>query len=110
MKTNLKYAADRMMPIGAKDMVKAYVDEEFAKRQKIYTRRILLAACIAILVAKEVETADVIPVVRCAEEAERVTIWQAAAEFGRSASDTWENANSATKTLADALYKPEEEE
>lgn len=44
------------------------------------------------------------------EEAERVTVWQAAAEFGRSASDTWENANSATKTLADALYKPEEEE
>lgn len=48
MKTNLKYAAGRTMPIGAKDMVKAYVDEEFAKRQKIYTRRILLAACIAL--------------------------------------------------------------
>lgn len=45
-----------------------------------------------------------------AEEAERVTVWQAAAEFGRSASDTWENANSATKTLADALYKPEEKD
>lgn len=48
MKAKLKYAADRTMPIGAKDMVKAYVDEEFAKRQKIYTRRILLAACIAL--------------------------------------------------------------
>lgn len=47
---------------------------------------------------------------RDAEEAERVTVWQAAAEFGRSASDTWENANSATKTLADALYKPEDEQ
>nr|DAF94497.1 MAG TPA: hypothetical protein [Siphoviridae sp. ctTDf8] len=48
VKTNLKYAADRMMPAGAKDMVKAYVDEEFAKRQKIYTRRILLALCIVL--------------------------------------------------------------
>lgn len=51
-----------------------------------------------------------LPEEKKAEEAERVTIWQAAAEFGRSASDTWENANSATKALADALYKPEEEE
>lgn len=48
MKTNLKYAADRTMPIGAKDMVKAYVDEEFKNRQKIYTRRMLLATCIVL--------------------------------------------------------------
>lgn len=51
-----------------------------------------------------------LPEEKKAAEAERVTVEQAAAEFGRSASDTWENANSATKTLADALYKPEEEE
>lgn len=51
-----------------------------------------------------------LPEEKKAEEAERVTVWQAAAEFGRSASDTWENANSATKTLADALYKPEEKD
>lgn len=50
-----------------------------------------------------------LPEEKKAEEAERVTVWQAAAEFGRSASDTWENANSATKTLADAPYKPEED-
>ena len=48
MKAKLKYAADRTMPIGAKDMARAYVDEEFAKRQRIYTRRMLLATCIVL--------------------------------------------------------------
>ena len=47
MKARLKHAADRTMPPGTKDMIRAYVDEEFSKRQKIYTRRILLALCIA---------------------------------------------------------------
>lgn len=48
MKARLKHAADRTMPPGTKDMIRAYVDEEFSKRQKIYTRRILLAVCIVL--------------------------------------------------------------
>lgn len=48
MKAKLKHAADRTMPPGTKDMIRAYVDEEFSKRQKIYTRRILLAVCIVL--------------------------------------------------------------
>lgn len=43
------------------------------------------------------------------EKAERVPLERAAAEFGRSASETWENANRAIKTIADTLDKPEEE-
>ena len=48
MKTNLKYAANRTISAGAREMARAYVDEEFSKRQKIYTRRILLAVCIVL--------------------------------------------------------------
>ena len=48
MKTKLKYAANRTITAGAREMARAYVDEEFAKRQKIYTRRILLATCIVL--------------------------------------------------------------
>ena len=48
MKAKLKHAAERTMPPGTKDMIRAYVDEEFSKRQKIYTRRILLAVCIVL--------------------------------------------------------------
>lgn len=48
MKAKLKHAADRTLPPGTKDMIRAYIDEEFAKRQKIYTRRILLATCIVL--------------------------------------------------------------
>lgn len=97
--------------IDRQKLIKALSYEGTCRSKNSESPDLLRGLVIAILVAKkEVETADVIPVVRCAEEAERVTIWQAAAEFGRSASDTWENANSATKTLADALYKPEEEE
>lgn len=48
MKAKLKHAADRTIPTGTKDMIRAYVDEEFSKRQKIYTRRILLAVCLVL--------------------------------------------------------------
>ena len=48
MKAKLKHAAERTMPPGTKDMIRAYVDEEFSKRQKIYTRRILLAVCLVL--------------------------------------------------------------
>ena len=48
MKAKLKHAADRALPPGTKDMIRAYVDEEFSKRQKIYTRRILLAVCLVL--------------------------------------------------------------
>ena len=48
MKTNLKYAANRTISAGAREMARAYVDEEFKQRQKIYTRRILLATCIVL--------------------------------------------------------------
>ena len=48
MKAKLKHSADRTLPPGTKDMIRAYVDEEFSKRQKIYTRRILLATCIVL--------------------------------------------------------------
>lgn len=97
--------------IDRQKLIKALSYEGTCRSKNSESPDLLRGLVIAILAAKkEVETADVIPVVRCAEEAERVTMWQAAAEFGRSASDTWENANSATKTLADALYKPEEEE
>lgn len=41
-------AAERMMPAVAKEVAKAYVDEQFKQRQKIYTRRMLLAMCIAL--------------------------------------------------------------
>lgn len=41
-------SAERIIPGYAKDAVKAYVDEQFKQRQKIYTRRILLAMCIAL--------------------------------------------------------------
>ena len=37
-----------MLPEAAKAAVRAYVDYEFKQRQKIYTRRILLAMCIAL--------------------------------------------------------------
>lgn len=37
-----------MLPAGAKEAVREYVDYEFKQRQKIYTRRILLAMCIAL--------------------------------------------------------------
>ena len=48
MKAKLKHAAERTTPPGTKDMIRAYVDEEFSKRQKIYTRRVLLATCLAL--------------------------------------------------------------
>ena len=48
MKTSLKYAANRTISAGAREMARAYVDEEFKNRQKIYTRRILLATCIVL--------------------------------------------------------------
>ena len=48
MKTNLKYAANRTITAGAREMARAYVDEEFKNRQKIYTRRMLLATCIVL--------------------------------------------------------------
>ena len=48
MKVNLTHAANRTLPGAAKDMAKAYVDEEFKARQKIYSRRILLATCIVL--------------------------------------------------------------
>lgn len=41
-------AAERMMPAVAKEAAKAYVDEQFRQRQKIYARRLLLAMCIAL--------------------------------------------------------------
>ena len=48
MKTKIKYAANRTISAGAREMARAYVDEEFKQRQKIYTRRILLATCIVL--------------------------------------------------------------
>lgn len=48
MKTNLKYAGKRTFPAGAQEMARAYIDEEFKVRQKIYTRRMLLATCIVL--------------------------------------------------------------
>lgn len=47
MKTNIKYAAKRCLDERQTELVKAFVDEEFKKRKAIYTRRILLAVCIA---------------------------------------------------------------
>ena len=40
--------AEKTLPPYAKELTKAYVDEQFKQRQKIYTRRILLAVCIAL--------------------------------------------------------------
>ena len=37
-----------MLPNAAKEAVREYVDYEFKQRQKIYTRRLLLAMCIAL--------------------------------------------------------------
>ena len=48
MKTKIKYAANRTITAGAREMARAYVDEEFKQRQKIYARRMLLAMCIAL--------------------------------------------------------------
>lgn len=48
MKANLKYAGKRTFPAGAQEMARAYIDEEFKNRQKVYTRRILLALCIVL--------------------------------------------------------------
>lgn len=48
MKANLKYAANRTISAGALEMARAYIDEEFKVRQKVYTRRILLALCIVL--------------------------------------------------------------
>lgn len=48
MKAKLKHAADRTLPPGTKDMIRAYVDEEFSKRQTIYTRQILLTVCLVL--------------------------------------------------------------
>lgn len=48
MKTNLKYAGKRTFPVGAREMARAYIDEEFKVRQKVYTRRMLLATCIVL--------------------------------------------------------------
>lgn len=48
MKANLKYAANRTISAGAREMARAYVDEEFKNRQRIYMRRMLLATCIVL--------------------------------------------------------------
>lgn len=48
MKANLKYAANRTISAGAREMARAYIDEEFKNRQRIYMRRMLLALCIVL--------------------------------------------------------------
>ena len=40
--------ARKNLPAGTQEAVRAMVDAEFAERQKIYTRRILLATCIVL--------------------------------------------------------------
>ena len=48
MKAKLKYAANRTISAGAREMAKSYIDEEFKNRQHIYMRRMLLALCIVL--------------------------------------------------------------
>lgn len=48
MRANLKYAGKRTFPVGAQEMARAYIDEEFKNRQRVYTRRMLLATCIVL--------------------------------------------------------------
>ena len=48
MRANLKYAASRTITAGAQKMARAYIEEEFKNRQRVYTRRMLLALCIVL--------------------------------------------------------------